>query len=357
MFTRFAISVMLGGGILAIPVQAIAQSCTDDTDCGGCGLICSWDAGIGNQICITASDNPNDQGWCSSTSGCACPGQTCVGTFCSPTYDQNCGPCFPQGCDGGVYVLPDGGDPLDAGVCLDAGSGMDGGAMDGGVDGGADGGATDGGTDAGSTSTTGGTTGTGTAGSTGGTTTAGTTAGTTTGAATTGTGTGTGGTGTTGGTTAGTTSTSGGQTSGGTTGGATTTTGGNTGTTAGQSCNGDKDCGTVCGAGGFVCSWATSDHHCVPWDGTDEGYCNGPNDCVCPGQICDLSQQCNPRDSTFLTSSSTGGTTGAPDAGGGSGGGCGCTAQGGGIDLSPIFGLVAMLGVIRSLRRAKTRDS
>jgi MYXO-CTERM domain-containing protein len=117
----------------------------------------------------------------------------------------------------------------------------------------------------------------------------------------------------------------------------------------------------VCGAGGFVCSWASSNHVCVPWDGTDEGHCNGPNDCVCPGQKCDLSQQCAPRDSTFLTSSSTG-TTGSPDAGGSSGGGgCGCTAQGGGPDLSPIFGLMAILGVVRSfrrsLRRANTRDS
>jgi uncharacterized protein (TIGR03382 family) len=355
MFKRFAFPLLLGVGILAMPLRALA--CTNDVDCGGCGLICSWDAGATQpHVCISAAAYPADPGWCGTSAECACSGQTCVGTTCTPLYVDGCSACSPTDCDGGVYVFPDGGDPGDAGVCMDSGvdAGVDAGedaGMDAGEDAGVDAG-TDAGTDAGSTSTTTG----GSATTTGGSTTAGTTTGTastTGGATTTGAATTTGGNGSTG-----TSSTSGGATTGGGTTGGGTTGGGTSGTTAGQSCSGDKDCGTVCGAGGFVCSWATNNHMCVPWDGSDEGYCNAPGDCVCPGQTCDLSQHCYPRDSSFLTSSSsTGGSNGSPDAGSTTGSSGGCTAQGGGPEVSAILGALAMIWLVRRVRRARTPAS
>src|SRR5271165_6519380 len=84
MFARFAFPLMLVVGIVALPVRALA--CTNDIDCGGCGLICSW--AVTPHVCITAADNPTDPGWCGQNSDCACPGQTCVGTSCSPSYDS-----------------------------------------------------------------------------------------------------------------------------------------------------------------------------------------------------------------------------------------------------------------------------
>ena len=59
--------------------------CANDSDCLGCGWVCSWARG---GYCIPSMEG--DPGHCTKDSDCACVGQSCSGNHCSPAASPAC---------------------------------------------------------------------------------------------------------------------------------------------------------------------------------------------------------------------------------------------------------------------------
>ncbi|HUB06236.1 MAG TPA: MYXO-CTERM sorting domain-containing protein [Myxococcales bacterium] len=92
-------------GVVLFSVPALAQTidggqgkqCTVDKDCGACGWVCSWiNSSSGSHTCVPADTmDANggaaaDPGWCTASTDCACAGQTCQGTTCTPGFTPQC---------------------------------------------------------------------------------------------------------------------------------------------------------------------------------------------------------------------------------------------------------------------------
>jgi hypothetical protein len=68
-----------------IPDGGPGGACTDDSDCGICGWVCSVARG---NICIPGAEG--DPGHCTIDAGCECPGQVCSGASCTPAAKPEC---------------------------------------------------------------------------------------------------------------------------------------------------------------------------------------------------------------------------------------------------------------------------
>jgi hypothetical protein len=86
---EMALAAAVVASALAFPVQARAESCTNDVDCktgSDCGgQICDWFANP-SMTCQPAGGHPKGQdGWCTTSTDCKCAGlgATCVASQCT----------------------------------------------------------------------------------------------------------------------------------------------------------------------------------------------------------------------------------------------------------------------------------